>query len=100
MFFSCRQSIVEIFSASAGNKTKQDNENIISGKYFSFQIESDTPSDKTIDFTISASPSETYKISSINGYSKEIKASDDGVLKINNLSPGEYRILSQTKKNP
>ena len=99
MFFSCRQSIAEIFSASAGNKTKQDNENIIPGKYFSFQIESDTPSDKTIDFTISASPSETYKISSIDGYSKEIKASDDGVLKINNLSPGEYRILSQTKKN-
>ena len=100
MFFSCRQSIAGIFSASAGNKTKQDNENTISGKYFSFQIESDTPSDKTIDFTISASPSETYKISSIDGYSKEIKASDDGVLKINNLSPGEYRILSRNKKNP
>ena len=61
---------------------------------------SNLPSDKTVDFIISASPSETYKISSINGYSKEIKASDDGVLKINNLSPGEYRILSQTKKNP
>ena len=53
------------------DELKQDNENTISGKYFSFQIESDTPSDKTIDFTISASPSETYKISSIDGYSKE-----------------------------
>ena len=50
--------------------------------------------------SISASPSETYKISSIDGYFKEIKASDDGVLKINNLSPGEYRFLSQNKKNP
>ena len=99
MFFSCRQSIVELFFTSADNKTKQDNENAISGKYFSFQIESNLPSDKTVDFIISASPSETYKISSIDGYYKEIKASDDGMLKIKNLSPGEYRILLQNKKN-
>lgn len=99
MFFSCRQSIVELFFTSADNKTKQDNENAISGKYFSFQIESDLPSDKTVDFIISASPSETYKISSIDGYYKEIKASDDGMLKIKNLSPGEYRIFLQNKKN-
>ena len=100
MFFSCRQTIAGIFSASAGNKTKQDYENTIPGKYFSFQIESDSASDKTVDFTISVSSAETYKILSVDGYCKEIKASDDGVLKINNLSPGEYRILSQNNKNP
>ena len=99
MFFSCRKSFAEFFSASAGNKTEQDNENVISGQYFSFQMETGLSSDQTVDFMISASPSGTYKISSTDGYCKEIKASHDGVLKINNLPPGDYRILSRNKNN-
>jgi serine/threonine protein kinase len=99
-FFSCRQNIAEFFTPSTGNKTKQESESSLSCKYFSFQIESDLPSDKALNFMISASPSATYKISSIDGYYKEIKALDDGTLKINDLPPGEYKILSLNRKNP
>ena len=62
-------------------------------------METGLSSDQTVDFMISASPFETYKIASTDGYCKEIKASYDGVLKINNLPPGDYRILSRNKNN-
>ena len=55
--------------------------------------------DKTVDFVISAIPSVTYKISSLDGYCKEMKSSDDGILEIKELLPGEYRIHLQNKKN-
>ena len=100
MFFSCRQSISEFFHPSAKHKMKQDNDENISGKYFSFQIESDSSSDNTMNFMISGSANKTYKISSLDGYYQEIKASDDGLLEIKNLLPGEYRIHSPNKKNP
>ena len=99
MFFSCCQSIADIFSHSPTNKGKLDNKNTTSAQCFSFQLESESPSEAAVDFIISASPLETYKIVSTAGYYKELQVSDDGVLKINGLLPGEYRILLQHKKD-
>ena len=98
MVFSFRQSIMEMFSPSSENRTKPDHEEGMRRKLFSFQIETVSHSDKTVDFIISGAPSETYKISSADGYYKEVKASDDGLLKIRDLFPGEYSILLQNKK--
>ena len=95
MFFSFRQSIVDFFHPAEKNKIKLDNSDIANGSCFAFQIE--PPIDKTVDFVISAIPSVTYKISSLDGYCKEMKSSDDGILEIKELLPGEYRIFAQDR---
>ena len=95
MVFSCRQKIAELLHPVEKNKVKPDKNDSADGSYFTFQIES--PDDKTVDFAISVTPSATYKISSPDGYYREIKSSDAGLLEIKNLSPGEYRILAGDK---
>ena len=97
MFFSCRQRVAEFFHPTEKNKVKPDNGDIADRSYFTFQIEQ--PVDKTVDFAISVKASATYKISSLDGCSKEIKSSDTGLLEFKGLSPGEYRISLQNSKN-
>ena len=97
MFFSCRQRVAEFFHPTEKNKVKPDNGDIADRSYFTFQIEQ--PVDKTVDFAISVKSSATYKISSLDGYCKDIKSSDTGLLEIKGISPGEYRILAKEKKD-
>lgn len=97
MFFSCRQRVAEFFHPTEKNKVKPDNGDIADRSYFTFQIEQ--PVDKTVDFAISVKASATYKISSLDGCSKEIKSSATGLLEIKDLPPGEYRILAKEKKD-
>ena len=97
MFFSFRQSIADFFHPTEKNKVKPDNSNTADGSCFTFQIEQ--PADKTVDFIISVKASATYKITSLEGYCKEIKSSDTGLLEIKGLSPGEYRVSPQNSQN-
>lgn len=97
MFFSFRQSIADFFHPTEKNKVKPDNSNTADGSCFTFQIEQ--PADKTVDFIISVKASATYKITSLEGYCKEIKSSDTGLLEIKGLSPGEYRFSPQNSQN-
>ena len=97
MFFCCRQRVADFFHSTEKNKVKPDNGDIADRSYFTFQIEQ--PVDKTVDFAISVKASATYKISSLDGCSKEIKSSDTGLLEIKGLPPGEYRILAKEKKD-
>ena len=97
MFFCCRQRVADFFHSTEKNKVKPDNGDIADRSYFTFQIEQ--PVDKTVDFAISVKASATYKISSLDGCSKEIKSSATGLLEIKGISPGEYRILAKEKKD-
>lgn len=97
MFFCCRQKVAEFFHPTEKNKVKTDNINIADGSCFTFQIEQ--PVDKTVDFVISVRTSANYKITSLDGYCKDVKSSDSGLLEMKDLSPGEYRISLQNSKN-